>query len=400
MGKQAASRVSGTRRIACIVVAGALIGLAGVPGARAAEPFTIDVVLPLTGPAAFLGSSEQSALQAAEKAWEGHRSIAGRPIRFAFHDDQSSPQIAVQLATQIAAGKPPVVLGSAVVAMCNAMAPLMRRGPVLYCFSPGVYPAAGSFMFSSSNATKDLAAAQIRYFRTKGLTRLATISSTDASGQDFARNLKGLLALPENKDVQLVAETTFNPTDVSAAAQVERMKGANPQALIAWSTGAAIGTVFKAIQNSGLDIPIATTDGNMTYASMERYADILPKELLIPSPEWPRGTMRDLPAEVQAAKAEFFAAFPATTKPDAASSFVWDPALLVVTALNKLGAGATAEQLRAHLAGLTNVAGINGVYDFTAHPQRGLDDSNVVVTRWNRSAGTWDIVSGPRGVAQ
>ncbi len=52
--------------------------------------------------------------------------------------------------------------------MCNAMAPLMRRGPVLYCFSPGIYPAPGSFMFSSSNATKDLMAAQVRFFRLKG----------------------------------------------------------------------------------------------------------------------------------------------------------------------------------------------------------------------------------------
>ena len=381
-------------------MAAAALAFTNSQAARAADPFTIDVVLPLTGSAAFLGSSEQVALQQAEKAWDGHRSIGGRPIRFAFHDDQSSPQVAVQLATQLSAAKPPVVLGSAVVAMCNAMAPLMRHGPVLYCLSPGIYPAAGGFMFSSSNATKDLAAAQLRYFRSKGLVRLASITSTDASGQDFARNLKDLLALPENKDVQFVAETTFNPTDVSAAAQIERIKGANPQALIAWSTGAAIGTVFKAVQDTGLDIPVATTDGNMTYASMDRYADILPKELLIPSPEWPQGTLRDVPAGVLAAKTDFFAAFPAPTKPDAASSFAWDPALIVVTALDRLGPSASAEQLRAELAGLKDVPGVNGVYDFVAHPQRGLDDSNVVITRWNKAGGAWDVVSGPRGIPQ
>jgi len=28
-------------------------------------------------------------------------------------------------------------------------------------------------------------------------------------------------------------------------------------------------------------------------------------------------------------------------------------------------------------------------------PQRGLDDSNVVVTRWNGQ--TWEVVSKPRG---
>ncbi len=366
---------------------------------RAAEPYDINVVLPLTGGAAFLGLAEQRTLQQFEKLSAAGEGIGGRPVRFVFHDDQSSPQNAVQLATQIAAAKPAVVLGSAVVGMCNAMAPLMRRGPVMYCFSPGLYPAPGGFAFSSSNATRDLAAAQLRYFRARGWTKIAAITSTDASGTDAQKHIRELTAAPEYKDIQLVAETTFNPTDVSAAAQVQRMKSAQPQAVIAWSTGAAVGTVFKAIQDAGLDVPVATTDGNMTYAQMRQYADILPKQLYIPSPEWPRSTRPEVPAAVNEAKRQFFAAFEGgDTQPDAASSFAWDPALLVVSALRKLGPGATAEQLRDHLAKLQGFAGINGIYDFVRVPQRGLDDSNVVVTRWDPTAKTWTIVSHPRGL--
>ncbi len=370
--------------------------LAGV--ASAAEPYPIDAVLPLTGPAAFLGSAEQAALQQAEKMLAAGPGIGGRPVRFVFHDDQSSPQIAVQLATQVAAAKPAVILGSSLVGMCNAMAPLMRRGPVMYCFSPGIYPQPGSFVFSSSNGTKDLISAQVRYFRSKGMLRLASITSTDASGQDAVRNLKETLAQPENKDVQLVADTTFNPTDVSAAAQIQRLKGADPQAVIAWSTGAGIGTVFKAIQDSGWAIPVATTDGNMTFAAMDRYADILPQELLIPSPAWMPTDRPDPSADVEAAKARFFAAFPPGQPPDAASTYSWDPAMLVVTALQALGPDATAEQLRARLAQANGAAGVNGLYDFPRLPQRGLDDSNVVITRWNKAAHRWDAISAPRGV--
>ena len=87
------------------------------------------MVLPLTGAAAFLGTSEQAALQRAEPVLSRDGGIGGRAVRFVFHDDQTSPQIAVQLANQINAGKPAIVLGSATVAMCNAMAPLYRRGP-------------------------------------------------------------------------------------------------------------------------------------------------------------------------------------------------------------------------------------------------------------------------------
>jgi branched-chain amino acid transport system substrate-binding protein len=366
--------------------------------APAAEPFDIPVVLPLTGPASFLGLAEQKSLTRAEAVLSEDGGIAERPVHFTFYDDQSSPQIAVQLATQIAATKPPVMLGSALIGMCNAMAPLMAQGPVMYCLSPGLYPKRGTYVFSSSNATADLLATQIRFFRLSGLKKIAAITSTDASGQDAARQIRTILAEPDNKDMQLAAETTFNPTDVSAAAQIQRLKSAQPQAVIAWSTGAAIGTVFKAIIDAGLDVPIATTDGNMTYAQMAQYKDILPKTLYIPSPEWPASD-RPVPAEVAAAKVSFFKAFQgADVQPDAAYSFAWDPAVLVVGALKKLGPRATAAQIRDYLTNLKGVAGINGVYDFQKIPQRGLDDSNVVVTEWQKDKGAWQIVSQPKGI--
>lgn len=377
---------------------GLTAALSGQP-ALAAEPYNIDVVLPLTGPAAFLGKAEQLALQQAEKTLANGEGIGGRPIRFVFHDDQSSPQTAVQLATQIVAAKPAVVLGSAIVAMCNAMAPLMKGGPVLYCFSPGVYPPAGSFVFSSSAPTRDLISAQLRYFRARGWNRIAVITSTDASGQDAARNVKDLIAQAEHKEIQVVAEANFNPTDVSASAQIQRIKGAQPQALIAWSTGAAIGTVFKAIAESGMAIPVATTDGNMTYAQMKQYASFLPKELYIPSPQWLPDEPKNAGAAQVEAKRLFHSAFDGSgVKPDAASSFAWDPAMLAVSALRKIGPNATADQVRDHLANLQGIAGINGIYDFKKTAQRGLDDDSVYITRWNAAQNQWVVVSEPRGI--
>ena len=227
---------------------------------------------------------------------------------------------------------------------------------------------------------------------------MALITSTDASGQDARKNIKELLAAPENKEMQLVGEVSFNPTDVSAAAQIQRIKGEQPQALIAWSTGASIGTVFKAIIDAGLEIPVATTDGNMTFAQMRQYAEILPKELYIPSPEWPSEGRTDVPTKVNDAKKQFFAAFEDSgTSPDAASTFAWDPTMLVVHALNQIGPNATADQLRDFLSKLKDYGGINGVYDFVKVPQRGLDENNVVVTRWAASRDTWEIVSKSRG---
>ena len=49
-------------------------------------------------------------------------------------------------------------------------------------------------------------------------------------------------------------------------------------------------------------------------------------------------------------------------------------------------------------AGITvPVSTTDGNMTVTKVPQRGLDDSNVVVTMWNNAASTWRVVSHPRG---
>ena len=105
-----------------------------------------------------------------------------------------------------------------------------------------------------------------------------------------------------------------------------------------------------------------------------------------------------MPAGMEAARAAFFAAYQGTaSQPDGTSTFAWDPALLVVAALRKVGPDATAEQVRTALAAMTGVAGLAGIYDFPKDPQRGLDDSNAVVTLWDMAAKRWAVVSHPRG---
>jgi branched-chain amino acid transport system substrate-binding protein len=383
-------------RFRIILVAAVL--LCGLTIAQAADR-EINVILPLTGGGAFLGKAEQQALMQFEKAANADGGIHGQPLKFVFHDDQSSPQVAVQLANQVKAANPPVILGSSLVALCNAMAPLMKDGPLLYCFSPGIHPVNGGFVYSSSISTKELAAALLRYFGRKGWKKVALITSTDASGQDAYKNFKSLFGTDDHKDVELVAEAQLNPTDVSAAAQIQRLKGANPDVLVAWSTGGPIGTVFKAIHDAGIELPVATTNGNQTYAQMAQYAAFLPKELYIPAADFLKSSQPPKANEAGAAKDAFYKAFEGTDiKPDGSSTYAWDPAFLVVDALRKLKPDATAEDLRAYFRELKGVAGINGFYDFKAVPNRGLDESNVVVTRWDPAAQTWAVVSDPLGI--
>lgn len=377
-----------------------LVGLVLSLPAAAQQSRDIPVILSATGSGAFLGKQEQQALQLEEKSVNAAGGIHGKKMRFDFHDDGSNPQTAVQMTTALIAQRPPVILGPALTGTCGAAMPLGASGPVMYCFASGVHPAAGSYGFSGGVSTHDQMHVMINFFRLKGWTRIAYISSTDATGQDGDDALKEVLAEAGNKDIKILELAHFNLPDVSVSAQIERIKATNPQALIAWTTGTPAGTVFRGLVQSGADFPVATNAGNVTYAQMTQFAAFLPKQLYLTAPEWvvgddPRIT---LDAGVRAKQKEFYAAFAAAgVKPDEGSMLGWDPGTIIVDALKKLPENVTATQLRDYLIHLKGQPGVGGLYDYEATPQRGLSINAIVVTRWDPASGRWQAVTQPGG---
>jgi branched-chain amino acid transport system substrate-binding protein len=88
--------------------------------------------------------------------------------------------------------------------------------------------------------------------------------------------------------------------------------------------------------------------------------------------------------------------------PDEGNALVWDPALLVISALRKLGVDATAQQIHQYISSLTSYVGIAGAYNFASKAQadnRGLTIKSVYVTEWNKSKQDWVQASGPSGAA-
>jgi branched-chain amino acid transport system substrate-binding protein len=384
-----------TRRLATTALV--LAVLATPFASSAADPYTIDVILPLTGSFSFIGNGILATLRAVEEATNAGGGIAGRPLRLNIADDQSNPELTVQLMSGLIAKHVPVVLGPVATASCRAVIPLLTDGPVAYCFTPGVHPAAGSYVFSTSYSTNDLLVDDLHYFARRGWTRIAVLTATDASGQDVEAGINAALALPENKNLAIVDQEHFNPSDVSVAAQIAHIKASNAQVLIEWVNGAPEATILRGISDAGLDLPILTSAGNATYVQMKQYAAFLPKQLYFGGlPQTQPDQIADKAAK--AAVNDFIAALSAKQiKPEYLHITAWDPALIVVSALRKIGPGATTAQIRAYIAGLHGWVGVNGPYDFPRYPQRGLGHGGTVMTRWDESRGVFAGVSKPGG---
>jgi branched-chain amino acid transport system substrate-binding protein len=375
-------------RFSAAVLCAAMLATISPPPVKAADPYEINAILSLTGQLAFVGADQQQALKALEGFVNKNGGIKGRPIAFVISDDQSDPKNALQLAQGLIAKNVPVILGPATPQGCAAVAPLVTtKGPVMYCVANAGSPLTGGYEFLTLFGFDVQFPVTLRYFRELGMKRLAYITATDAGGLDAERAIVAAAALPENKDMQIVAREHFAPGDLSTTAQMARIKAANPEFVIAWATGTPAGTMFRSAKDlGGLDLPIVTSPGNLNAAFFKQYGSYLPSNLYFATvPYYANQTL--LNRETKNAIANQTAALAAIgVKPDGLAIGAWDPAVIVVDALRKLGTDVSAQKLHDYLVNLRGYVGVNGTYDFRANPQRGLGQNNVVMVKFN-SAG-------------
>jgi branched-chain amino acid transport system substrate-binding protein len=374
-------------RFRTILASALLFAAAALPAGLRADspaPLKIPVILSLTGNGAFVGKDDQTALQIVQKLVNEKGGVDGHPVEFDMLDDASNPQTGVQLVNGVVASKVPIFLGPSLTQQCAAVVPIVKdNGPADFCLSPGLNPAAGGWVWSSSVSLKDYAVVLMRYFRERGLTKLAILSSTDATGQEIDRDYDYAKSLPENKNMEFVAREHFNLSDVSVTAQIARIKATNPQVLLTWTVGPAFGTELHGIADVGLDIPILASNANMVHAQLQQYKGIMPKELIfsgvIVNAHDSLGN-----GPIKAAQAVYLDAFKAAgIRPDFPHTLAWDPAMIVLEAYRKLGVAATAQQFRDFINTLHGFAGINGIYDFRDGLQHGVGANAIVMVRYD-----------------
>jgi branched-chain amino acid transport system substrate-binding protein len=177
-----------------------------------------------------------------------------------------------------------------------------------------------------------------------------------------------------------------------------RIKASNAQILWAWQVGPPTGTVLRAANDVSLNLPIATTAANATPLQMHEFASLIPSAglffpqvpMMAPSVVTDRATKRAIDA--------FRNAFIAHgLRPGFIHASLWDPTLIVVDALRKLGPDATAAQLYAYIQNVRGWTGINGPYDFRKYPERGLGPGFGVLMRWDKERDDFVPVSAVGG---
>lgn len=348
--------------------------------------YTIGIIVSQTGSGSQLGVGELQGAQLAVDRLNAMGGVNGRTIRLVSADDQSNPAQAV-LAARRMISQVDAIVGPSLSGSCRAVLPLATSAELVnYCLSPGVKPAADGWQWSASAATDDIAERLLEYWKGQGITRIGLISTTDASGIDGAAATQHAA---KAVGVQVVSAASYSSDAVSVTSQLQAISSAQPQALVVWSTGAAAGIAFKGAHEMGLHLPVATTNGNLTYNFLERIKDYLPDTLLIPATEdfWWENSSRG--AEARQLEQRYHDDFRARygTQPDFGPGVAFDAVTVTAQALGEAqGDSHRAKQVLQNLQGFT---GVVGTYSYSPKNHRGLTKDDVAIVRASRDSFTY-----------
>jgi len=309
--------------------------------------------------------------------------IDGHPMALDLVDNQSSPTVAVSLATPwIRQGVPFIIDGSIGATDDPIDALAGANGPVIYDSSPVAEPANGSYVYAAGNPNLYQARAMVNYLRLKGLTRVAVISSSSASGQNGWSNLQAALNLPVNKGFTLTTHQTFDPTDVTVTTELSAIKATNPQAILIWATS-SIGTVLKGMSELSMDsIPTVTEEGDAVNTNLQKFSSVIPSKFYLAVASFYLPTA-DVAPSIRPVVATFDKLVASDGgHPNDGWALTYSAALVIISALKHLGVNATAPQIRKYIDGLTAFPDIFGIYNFKQYPQRGVGGSDTFVARW------------------
>lgn len=386
-------RVAGRRTSAAAVAGLTAVALAACgsssgssSSAAGGSPYKIGVLVSQTGAASQLGVGELRGAQLAADHLNAAGGVDGHKVQIVALDDQTQPAQDVQQARQLVSQQVAAIVGPSVVAGCNAVAPLVAsRGPVDYCLSPGIQPS--GYVWSASVKTDDLAERLLSYWKGKGITKIGLIATTDASGKDGARAVN---AAAKKTGVDVVSAADYDPTAVSATSQLQQVTSANPQAIVVWSTGTPAGVALKGIQQLGINLPVGTTDGNLSNTFLQRIADYTPQQLLIPATRdfWWQTLPKNDPS--YALEQDYHQKYQQKYKetPDFGPGVGYDAVLLVGQALKTAGS-ADATKVQAALEKINGFTGVVGTYHMSANDHRGLGLPDVAIVQAKNGAFTY-----------
>jgi len=359
--------------------------------ATAAEPIRLGAVLSVTGPASFLGEPEKNTILMEVDKINAAGGVLGRPVEVIILDDETDVNKAVLAVDRlikkenVSAILGPTTSGNSLAVMGKAAA---AKIPLISCSAAEkITKPVTPYIFKVAPSDRLAVARILAHAKGKGYKKLAILTVSDGFGQAGREVLKELIPAD---GFELVADEVFGPKDTDMTAQLTKIQGTAPDAIVCWGTNPGPAVVAKNRVQLGISTPLYMSHGVASKKFIELAGDAA-EGLLLPAGKI---TVAEKLPDADKEKAQLVAYAKAYDERFKApvSTFGghgYDSLHLAVKAIADAGSDKP-EAIRNALEKIKGFAGIGGIFTFSPEDHAGLGPDAFIMLGIDK--GDWVIV--------
>lgn len=387
------------------VLIAAMVGCAKPSGPKKGEEGTIykiGFLAAITGGAAFLGEPERDSAVMVQKQLDAQGGIVGpdgvvHPVKILIHDTEGEGEVTINVAKKLLSDdKVVAIVGTTRSPTSMALLPVMDEAEVTMismASSGSIVEPVGErkWIFKTAQSNKHTAPWQVKYAKTKGLTKIASFYVNNAYGEDGAAAIRDAARA---EGLEIILEETFGDADKDMTAQLTKLRASEAQALLVTAIPPAASIVTKQFREMGLTIPIIHNHGIGMKPFIALSGEEVAEGVVFPMGKMVAASGLDDSDPQKQVLLDFMRDYEESsgTPPSTFAGHAWDALQLTLKALEKLPEGLSLEEQRTRLRdefeGVQGFAGTGGVFNLSAGDHVGLSPDDVVMARITN--GDWE----------
>ena len=346
---------------------------------QAAEAYKVGAVFSVTGRASFLGDPEKKTVLMLQEEINKEGGINGHPLEVVIYDDEGdATKCALAVRKLITRDEVCAIIGPSLSGLSLAVVPEAEKHEIPLVSCAASYkivtkdPETGEqwkWVFKTPQSDSMAVEAIYTHMKEHGISKIAIMSVTTGYGESGRSEL---LRLASQFGMTIVADEKYGPADTDMTAQLTKIKGLAPQAIVNWSIGPTQVVVVRNWKELGMtnvtfyqshgfgsrkNIELAAGAAEGVYCPLGacNIAEVLPKD----DPQ--KGVTM---AYLKAYTAKYN---------EPLSSFgghAWDALKMVEKALGAVGSDKA--KIRDYLENLTGFVGQHGIFNFSPKDHNGL----------------------------
>ena len=351
----------------------------------------IGALFAVTGPASFLGEPEKKTLEMLVKEANDKGGINGMKLEAIIYDTTGDATKAVQLATKlIKDDKVSIIIGPSTTGESMAVIPVAEKEkiPLISCAAGiKITDPAKQWVFKTP-ANDHVAAEKILNYMTKqNQKNIALLTVTDGFGSSGREQIK---TLAKQKGFAIVADEVYGPKDTDMTAQLTKIRGIKPDAIICWGTNPGPAVITKNVKQLGIKIPLYMSHGVASKKFIELAGADAAEGVMLPAGKLAIYDVLSKNDPQYKLLKDYDQAYKKAYGVEASTfgGYAYDAWLLATAAIKK--SGTTPDKIRSGIEQTQKLVSVSGVFNMSPKDHNGLDLSAFEMVKVSK--GDWSLV--------